>query len=396
MQFLIKEFRRHLFRTATSITGYFIASLFIILILSVSGTNEKKSFGILKGTGTHFIAYIPSKGSCCESATASGSLFADGVYTQMLSSDLIDSVKAIKGVRDAAPYLLYQIYDSVYKAQVSLGGIDTSSIATSTNVCAATNVIAGKFISSSPDEIVAEESFAQAHHLSLGDTLAIFDGKFVLAGIINSGIKPGKADFYSSIESVRKILRDDLNCASPEFTMNIILVEVADARNQPEVISQLKKQMSYFSISTYNCYEPATKVMSISTRTTAVLSIMIFIFLLVFSAKTQLTALRERYRELGILKSLGWSNEKLSNQLILFSLLQSLIGACIGIVLAILVIAIINQFNFKISDSVELNFQYSSIPFVILLSVTGCLLAAVFPVFKIHNSKAGDLINDYL
>ena len=147
MRFLIKEFRRHLFRTASSISGYTLASLFIILILSVLGTNEKESFGILKGTGTHFILYIPSKTTCCSSATVSSSLFADGVYTQMLGSNLIDSVRAIEGVRDAAPYLLYQIYDSGFKSQISLGGIDTTSIAT-----AATNQLPVSMISLMADD----------------------------------------------------------------------------------------------------------------------------------------------------------------------------------------------------------------------------------------------------
>lgn len=55
MNYLIKELRRHLWRTIASISGYIIAALFTLLVLSVTGTNEKDSFGILKGTGTHFI-----------------------------------------------------------------------------------------------------------------------------------------------------------------------------------------------------------------------------------------------------------------------------------------------------------------------------------------------------
>ncbi len=396
MKFVIKEQTRHLVRSAASIIGYAIAALFIILILSISSANEKESFSILKGTGTHFIAYIPSKMSCCPSVKAKSSLFADGVYTQMIDSNLIKSVRAINGVREAAPYLLYQIYDSLFNSQITLGGIDTSSIATKTNVCAATNVIAGKFITNDPGEIVAEESFAMAHHLSVGDTLRIFGGKFLLAGIINSGIKPGKADFYSSIQSVRIILKDFLKINSREFGMNVILVEVADSRIQPRVMSDLKKQMNYFAISSYNCYEPAAKVINISKKTMAILSFMIFIFLVLFSIKTQLTSLLERYREIGILKSLGWSNVRLSNQIIFSSLIQSLIGACIGVDLAVLVIIIINRFNIRISEALEFHFQFNSVLLVILLSLFGGLIAGLPPIFKIYRTKAGDMINNYL
>ena len=290
MKYLIKELRRHKWRTLASISGYVIAALFILLVLSVTRTNEKDSFGILKGTGTHFIVYIPSNTSCCvscdsEGASSGGSLFAEGVFTLMLNSDLITSIKKIDGVRDAAPYLLYKLYDEKFKTDISLGGIDTVSVATKNNVCAATNLIAGKFLSDKPDEIVAEESFAMAHRLSVGDTLNIYGGKLILAGIINSGIKPGKADIYAPIENVRTILKDKLKCISPGFDMNIVLVEVTDARIQKHVIDQIKKEMNYLSVSSYNCYEPAASVMTIIEKTSGVLTILIFFFLIVFSTK---------------------------------------------------------------------------------------------------------------
>ena len=138
--------------------------------------------------------------------------------------------------------------------EISIGGIDTGSVAAKNNVCAATNIIAGKFLSDKPDEIVAEESLAMAHSLSLGDTLYIYGGKLILAGIINSAIKPGNADIYAPIENVRTILKAKLKCISPEFDMNIVLAEVANARIQKRVIDQIKKEMNYLSVSSYNCY----------------------------------------------------------------------------------------------------------------------------------------------
>ena len=396
MKYVIKELRRHLWRTIAGISGYAIAGLFILLLLSITDKNEKDSFGILKGTGTHFILYIPSKTSCCLSEKSTGSIFADGVYTQMLNRELIDSVKEIEGVRDAAPYLLYQIYDSTFKAQISLGGIDTSNIATKNNVCAATNLIAGKFLSNNPNEIVAEESFAVCHKLKLGDTLNIFGGRMVLAGIINSGIKPGKADFYSSIENVRNILQYKLHCNAAMFDMNIILVEVADSRIQNRVIDQLKRKMNYLAVSSYNCYQPASKVMTIMSRTSAILFILIIVFLVVFSAKTQLTSLVERYREIGILKSLGWSNTRLSSQIMLTSIIQALIGVVIGISLCAFCILILNIYQIHILETIDFQIHYKNIVLLIVLSVTGSIIACMLPIAKLHRTKAGDMIHNYL
>lgn len=399
MNYLIKELRRHQWRSIASVTGYFLATLFILLILSVTGKNEKDSFGILKGTGTHFIVYIPTNASCCVSCTGdstSGTLFSEGVFTLMLDADLITIIKKIDGVRDAAPYLLYKLYDQKYKTDISLGGIDTSSIATKNNVCAVTNLIAGKYLSDKPNEIVAEESFAKAHNLSVGDTLSIYEGKLILAGIINTGIKPGKADIYAPIENVRTILRDKLKCLSPGFDMNIVLVEVTDARIQKNVIDEIKKKMNYLTVSSYNCYEPASQVMTIIEKTSQVLSIMIFLFLLVFSVKTQLTSLMERYREIGILKSLGWSDYKLSRQILLSSVIQALLGATLGILTGAFIILLMNGYNIKLFDIIEFQFAYSKVLILILLSLSGGIIASIFPIIKLYRTKAGDMINNYM
>jgi putative ABC transport system permease protein len=399
MNYLVKELRSHSGRTIASISGYIIATLFILLMLSVTGTNQESSTRILKGTGTHFIVYIPSNISCCvscDSESSNGSLFAEGVNTIMLTKDVMDSIKKIKGVKEVAPYLLYKIYEPKYYGDISLGGVEMNSIATKNNVCAATNLISGKFLSENPDEVVAEESFALAHNLAVGDTLKTYGGKLILAGIVNSGIKPGKADLYAPIDNVRRILRDKLKCISPGFDMNIVLVEVEDARIQNQVLLQLKERMKYLSVSSYNCYQPATDVMKIMENTSALFSILIFIFLIIFSAKTQLTSLMERFREIGILKSLGWSNSKLSHQILLISIFQALVGASIGVLFGFLIILLIDSYHIKLFNLIEFQFKYSSISALLILSLIGGLIAAIFPIVKLYHTRAGEMINNFM
>ena len=399
MYYIIKELRSHSGRTIAAISGYFIATLFILLFLSVTKTNDETSTGILKGTGTHFIVYVPSNTACCVSCdidSSQGSLFAEGVNTIMLTSDVIDSIKNISGVKDAAPYLLYKIYEPKFSSDISLGGISMNSIATKNNVCAPTNLISGKFLSGDPNEVVAEESFAQAHNLALGDTLKTYGGKLVLAGIVNSGIKPGKADLYATIENVRNILKNELKCISPGFDLNIVLVEVANARNQNQVLLQLKEKMKYLTISSYNCYQPASDVMTIMEKTSGVLSILIFVFLIIFSAKTQLTSLMERFREIGILKSLGWSNYMLSRQILFISLIQAFIGVSLGILTGYLIILVMNSYHLKLFSQLDFQFKYASIKLLLALSLSGGLIAGIFPILKLYRTRAGDMVNKFM
>jgi ABC-type antimicrobial peptide transport system permease subunit len=183
---------------------------------------------------------------------------------------------------------------------------------------------------------------------------------------------------------------------SSGFDMNIVLVEVTDARIQNRVIKQLREKMNYLSVSSYNCYQPAGEVIDKMEETSAILTILIFFFLIIFSAKTQLTSLMERFREVGILKSLGWSNARLSGQILLISLFQSLIGAAIGIVSGLLLIAFMNNNQVSFFGNMVFHFQAAKVPVLFLLPLAGGALAAIFPVIKIFRTKAGDMINNYM
>jgi len=396
MRYVLKELQRHRWRTAASITGYALALFFILIMICITNVNKNDAFGILQSTGTHLILYIPSNTTCCASATGEGSVFAEGVNTQMLDHGMIRTVKQMDGIKDAAPYLLFKMHHSQFGTDISIGGIDTTSAATRTNVCAPTNIIAGKYLTGDPHEIVAEESFATAHLVSVGDSLDLFGGRMMVSGIINSGIRPAKADFYAPIGNVRDILKNRLRCQADGFDMNIILVEVSDARDQDRVIGQLKKALYKFSVSSYNCYEPASKVMTIIGKTSFVLTLFIVIFLIIFSVKTQLSSLVERYREIGILKSLGWSDLRLNIHLILISLIHAVVGASLGILLGSAAILIMQNSHIRIFDLLEFRLQYARIPLLFILALTGGLLASIFPIIRINRTTAGEMIRHYL
>jgi len=398
MKYIFKELYRHKWRTIAGISGYLLASMFIMLVLSMSFSAQNDSVGILKSTGTHFIVYLPSSSSCCTPGTSDssdGSLIAEGGYTMMLNSDVIQTVKETSGVRDAAPYLLYKLFDKKLGTGISLGGIDTASMATKTNVCSANNIISGTFLKGGNREVVAEESFAMAHKLKVGDTIDTYSSQLVIGGIVNSGIRPGKADLYAPISQVREILKDSLNCISEGFDMNIVLVEVSDSRIQKKVISSVKEKLSFLAVSSYNCYQPASDVIGIMDGAGSLMSVVIFIFLIIFSAKTQVTNLIERYRELGILKSLGWTNSTLSLNILVSSLIQALTGSVLGILLGLIVAYFLNYNDVKVFNSLEILIRTENIPVLILLCLAGGIIASIVPIIKLLRAKAGEMINSY-
>ena len=395
MRYVLKELRRHRWRTFFSLAGYAVASVFILVILSITASNKKDSFGILQNTGTHFIVYIPSGEATCTSGSINSGVFAEGVRTMMMDSSIIRSIENVKGVKDAAPCLLFKMYDASFRTDISISGIDTTSIASVSSTCSRTNLIAGKFLSANPHELVAEQSFAAVHNLSPGDTLNVFGDRMVIAGIVNSGIKPVKADFYAPIKHVRTILKDNLNCNSPYFDMNIVMVEVTDARLQDEVMATISNMMYKFTVSSYNCYDPASKVMALIDKSSIGLTVMIFLFLVIFSAKTQLNALVGRFREIGILKSIGWSDKKLSINILISSLLLAVTGVSFGMILGFIFIKVLNE-GTLLFGPIHFSVKYSIILLLYCLAFLGAITASIFPVTKIYRTRAGDIIKSNL
>lgn len=420
MKYVFKELKRHIWRTVISISGYLIASLFILLIIAVTHNNKKDTETILKGTGTHFAIYVPSgqpynnvpfDPACCKEpefcSTASvakqsvvdfknGSLYSDGVYTKLLSRNFLGQIRKVKGVKEASPYLLYKKYEKRFKTEVSLGGIEPGSIATQNNVCAFNDIIEGVFLSSDTGEVVAEEAFARAFDLHVGDTLSYCEKKLKLVGIINSGVKPGKADLYTTFDNLKFILKDQVKFNMSGFDLNVILVEVEDSRNQAGVMEAIKIQNQYASLSSYNCYKPAANVMTIIGKTSAILYGIIFLFLIVFAAKTQTTSLMERLREIGILKAIGWSNNRLGVQIIAGSVIQALIGSIIGAVFYFIIIYALNQFEVELLEISVDNIHLTQIILVWGLSLSGALIASLFPIIKIWRLSAGDIMRSYI
>jgi putative ABC transport system permease protein len=136
--------------------------------------------------------------------------------------------------------------------------------------------------------------------------------------------------------------------------------------------------------------------MSIIDKSTAGFSILIIVFLVIFSAKTQITALVERFREIGILKSLGWSDLELSTSILLVSFIQSLIGVTTGILLGIVIVKSLNSSAAQLPLLINFRFQFASVPLMYALSLSGALLAGIFPIIRICRNTAGDIMKNWI
>jgi len=218
---------------------------FLILIMILSPTSNKNdAFGILQSTGTLWSCIFPAIDLLCQCNWWRICSLLRREHT-MLDHGMIRTVKQMRNKGCPAPYLLFQKCTiRNFGTDISIGGIDTTSAATRTNVCAPTNIIAGKYLTGDPHEIVAEESFATAHTWFRLEIRSICSeaGWWCQGSSIRYQARQSR--FLRSHRKCQRYSEEQASMSGRWIWHEHILVEVSDARDQDRVIGQLKKALT--------------------------------------------------------------------------------------------------------------------------------------------------------
>src|SRR3990170_8414489 len=224
-RYAIKEIKRRKLRSLANILGYVIAVAFLIIIITLAQGYNLVATGALRGIGTHFVAYIPASVVCPCQLEEVGPFFKD-VYTPTFNSSLVETIKRLPGVEDAAPYLMFKLDN------LTIGGIEVNSFATETNTVAPDEVVKGRYLEADDlNGVMLDEVFADLMKLDVGDKLTAFGSTFMIVGIVNPSLhsKPaGIAHIYapiSVVQSITQFYADRYNLVVND--VNVVLVEIS-------------------------------------------------------------------------------------------------------------------------------------------------------------------------
>ncbi len=170
-------------------------------------------------------------------------------------------------------------------------------------------------------------------------------------------------------------------------------MEVSESSVQDRSIREVKSLYPELVISSYACYKPAAQARAINTTTIALLVIAIAVFTILLAMASQLSVLVERRRELGILKTMGFSNDRIMGQIVLESMVQAVLGAVLaGLFVASLMPWVLSGWLAPIGVPVS-GIRWLPICFLaISLSIVGGLLAGLFPAFWAGRQRPSSLL----
>jgi putative ABC transport system permease protein len=221
------------------------------------------------------------------------------------------------------------------------------------------------------NNILVDEYYAREHHLRVGDAVHLINRDWHLAGIFESG----KLTRIAVKLPVLQQLTGNPNHLSQIF------IKVDDSNHIGAVVDEIHKVLPGYPVYTMEEFTSLLSISSVGLLRNfigVVIGIAVVVgFIVVYMA--MYTAVLERTREIGILKSMG-----ASSGLILRMLLQeTLLFACFGVLAGIL-LTYATQWTIAhlVPSSLNQETVYAWWPLAAAIAIAGALLGAIVPVTK--------------
>ncbi len=223
-----------------------------------------------------------------------------------------------------------------------------------------------------PDDMIVDDFFAGAHNVHAGSNIEILNHKFRVCGIVPNG---RGARRYIEIHTMQDLI-------GAENKASIFYVKLDDVKNAGAVSAEINRisGLEKYSVMTMQAWlslMSPSNLPGLSAFIDVVIGISVAIgFIVIF--QSMYTAVMERTREIGVLKSLGASRM----YIVRVVLRETLVLAAGGILLGILIsttarFGILHKFP---TLRVEITAMWTLKAAAIAMG--GAMLGAIYPAFK--------------
>jgi putative ABC transport system permease protein len=223
-----------------------------------------------------------------------------------------------------------------------------------------------------PDDALVDDYIARQRHVRVGDTMEILNHNFRVAGIVENGRGARKFVPMTTLQ--------DLIGAKDKAS--VFYVKLDDPANADAVVAAVKAQpgmerYSVLSTPDYLSMMTPSHLPGFRPFIGVVIGVSLIIgFLVIF--QSMYTAVMERTREIGILKSLGASKLYIVNVILRETVLLALAGIAVGIAVSLSArVGIQHRWPLVHIDKSNLWMMRATI-----IAIVGATAGAIYPAFK--------------
>jgi putative ABC transport system permease protein len=223
-----------------------------------------------------------------------------------------------------------------------------------------------------PYDVLVDDLFAKSKHARVRDTIDILNNKFRISGIVERGKGARK---FVPIATLQELI-------GAKAKATIFYLKLDNPANADVVVDEIKhvpgmERNTVNSMASYLAAMSTGNIPMLSTFIDVVVGIsMVVGFIVIFQA--MYTAVMERTREIGILKSMGASRLYIVNVVLRETALLAVAGIVLGIVVSLLArVALAHKFPL-----VQVVVDGRWVVYAAIISIVGAILGALYPAFK--------------
>ncbi|MEM2598819.1 MAG: FtsX-like permease family protein [Thermoproteota archaeon] len=364
----MKEIRRRKSRSISNIAGFAIGVAALVTLVMAARGWEACTAGPLKALGADMIFFYsapitPNPGTGC--------YVVMHLFSYPFNMSVANYLEEVPGVERAVPVLLHRM------RAVTLCGIDPAE--TVTNVILPGDVIEGRYLTPDDKDVALVDSqYAAQYGLKVGSNVT-YVKTFKVVGIVKArAMSLIQATIYANLPDVQEII------GAPGI-VNMVLIRAEDPRKISSISEAISRSWPRSTVITASDIASVTTgVINIGEQTAWSISFIVVVVAVLFGIKSQLSALVERTREIGLLKAIGWSNKDVVSQIVFESLLQGLIGGLIGCVAGCVAsFYMLSTIKGEIGEALQfVNIDPILLSMGVVISVLSGLLAGVYPALK--------------
>jgi putative ABC transport system permease protein len=314
--YALKELRRRKYRTAANIAGFVIVVATLVALVTTARGWEASTAEPLKEIGTDMIMIY----SAPVVPSGTGCYIANHLFSFPFNQTDIAEIGEVDGVEHAVPVLMHRMGAVVFT------GVDPCE--TETNAVLPSNVVEGRFLTSEDGAVaLVDREYARLNNLTIGSNVRYMKGMYEVVGLVNvDAANILKSHIYVNLPVGQKGLPDDNT-----GLVNVALIRVSDPRKVDAISEELTSRwMGVTPIAASDLAAATSDVITIGEETAWNISIALAVVAVLFTVRSQLAAVSERTREIGILKAIGWSKSNVVSQIFIESALQGAIGGLVG------------------------------------------------------------------
>ena len=200
-------------------------------------------------------------------------------------------------------------------------------------------------------QAILNESYASSKDLSVGDTVKLGGKTFTVVGIAETPLGGQSSDVYVKLSQLQEL-------ADREGRVNTVYVRAESSDDVAAVAAKIENTVDGASVTT--AADLADRVSgtlvdakNLASKLGTALSIVGLRAAFIIASLLTLSSVTKRFRELGTLKALGWSQWRVVRQVTGESLFQGLLGGALGVCLGLAGAAAIAAFSPTLSATVS-------------------------------------------